>query len=258
MTMKISIITITYNSAATVEDTIKSVVSQDYPDMEYLIIDGKSKDTTLEIAEKYKDRISKIVSEKDKGLYDALNKGIRHASGDVIGMLHSDDLYANNEVIKKVAQKFIDDPTVEGVYADLVFVNRNDTNKSMRVWESGTYEDGAFLRGWMPPHPTFFVKKEVYEKFGGFNTELKLSADYELMLRLIHKEKIKLAYLPEVIVKMRMGGISNVSFFVKLKANLEDKMAWKLNGLKPNFMTTIMKPLRKIGQYFKKAYNMFM
>ena len=211
--MKISIITITYNSAATLEDTLRSVVNQDYPNMEYLIIDGKSKDSTLSIVDKYKDKISKIISEKDKGLYDALNKGIKNATGDVVGMLHSDDLYANNAVISKVMKKFEEDPTIEGVYADLVFVNRNDTNKVMRSWESGAYEEDAFLKGWMPPHPTFFVRKEVYEKFGGFNTELKLSADYELMLRLIHKNKIKLAYLNETIVKMRMGGVSNVSFF---------------------------------------------
>ena len=253
--MKISIITITYNSAQTLEDTLKSVTSQDYPNLEYIIIDGKSKDTTLQIVDKYKSGIAKVVSEKDKGLYDALNKGIKHATGDVIGMLHSDDLYANESVISNVMKKFAEDPSVEGVYADLVFVNRNDTNKSMRVWESGKYQEGDFLKGWMPPHPTFFVRKEVYEKFGGFNTELKLSADYELMLRLIHKNNIKLAYLPQVIVKMRMGGVSNVSFFVKLKANLEDKLAWKLNGMKPKFSTIIMKPLRKIKQYFKRAYT---
>lgn len=255
--MKISIITITYNSAATVEDTIKSVVMQDYPNVEYLIIDGKSKDNTLQIADKYKDKITKVVSEKDKGLYDALNKGIKHATGDIIGMLHSDDVYAHSQVLSNIAKTFQDHPEAEGVYADLVFVSRNDTDKVMRTWESGIYQEGDFLKGWMPPHPTFFVKKETYEKHGGFNTELKLSADYELMLRLIHKNNIKLAYLNEVIVKMRMGGVSNVSFFVKLKANLEDKMAWKLNGMKPNMTTMMMKPLRKLGQYFKRAYHMF-
>ena len=252
--MKVSIITITYNSAQTVEETIKTVVMQDYPEIEYLIIDGRSKDKTLEIVNKYSDKIAKIVSEKDKGLYDALNKGIAHATGDVIGMLHSDDLYANSKVISNVMQKFKEDPTVEGVYADLVFVNRKDINKPMRVWESGEYTPGSFLKGWMPPHPTFFVRKEVYEKFGGFNTNLKLSADYELMLRLIHKHEIKIAYLRETIVKMRMGGVSNVSIFVKLKANLEDKLAWKLNGMKPAFATTLLKPLKKIKQYFKRAY----
>lgn len=255
--MKVSIITITYNSAATVEDTIRSVVMQDYPDIEYLIIDGKSKDNTLAIVDKYKEGISKIVSEKDKGLYDALNKGIRHASGEIIGMLHSDDLYAHEQVISHVVETFRKNPEAQGVYADLVFVNRNDTNKVMRTWESGTYREGDFLKGWMPPHPTFFVRKECYENFGTFNTDLKLSADYELMLRLIHKNNIRLAYLNEVIVKMRMGGVSNVSFFVKLKANLEDKMAWRMNGVKPRMTTLLMKPLRKIGQYFKRAYHLF-
>jgi len=255
--MKISIITITYNSAATLEDTIKSVVMQDYPNVEYLIIDGKSKDATLTIVDKYKDKITKVVSERDKGLYDALNKGIKHSTGDIIGMLHSDDIYAHPQVLSNIVKKFQESPNTDGVYADLVFVNRNDTNKVMRTWESGTYQEGDFLKGWMPPHPTFFVKKEVYEKFGGFNTELKLSADYELMLRLIHKNQIKMGYLNEVIVKMRMGGVSNVSFFVKLKANIEDKMAWKLNGMKPKMTTMLLKPLRKLGQYLKRAYHFF-
>lgn len=249
--MKISIITITYNSQQTVEDTIKSVTSQDYPDIEYIIIDGKSKDGTLRIVDKYKDKIAKVVSEKDKGLYDALNKGIAHATGDVVGLLHSDDLYADNTVISKIAAKFKADSTVQGVYADLVFVNRNDLSKVMRTWKSGEYHEGDFLKGWMPPHPTFFVKREVYDKFGGFNIKLKLSADYELMLRLIHKNNIKLAYLPETIVRMRMGGVSNVSFFVKLKANIEDKLAWKMNGIKPGTLTMLKKPLHKLGQYLK-------
>jgi glycosyltransferase involved in cell wall biosynthesis len=257
MNMKISIVTITYNSAATIEDTIKSVVAQDYPVMEYLLIDGKSKDNTLQIVEKYKDKITKIVSEKDGGLYYGLNKGLKMASGDVIGAIHSDDLYAHAQVISNVMKLFNADPELEGVYADLIFVNREDTNKVMRVWKAGECKPDSFEKGWMPPHPTFFVRKSVYEKYGYINTDLKLSADYELMLRLIHKHKIKIAYLPETIVKMRMGGVSNVSFFVKLKANIEDKLAWKMNNLKPGFFTTLRKPLRKISQYFKKAYNTF-
>lgn len=251
--MKISVITITYNSEKTVEDTIKSVVAQDFPNLEYLIIDGMSKDKTLQVVGKYNAYIDKVVSEKDKGLYDALNKGIKTATGEVIGMLHSDDIYANNQVISKVAQQFAIDPQLEAVYADLVFVDRNDTNKVLRTWKAGEYKEDAFKKGWMPPHPTFFVKKSVYDRFGGFNLDLKLSADYELMLRFIHKEKIKVAYLPEIIVKMRMGGISNTSFFVKLKANLEDKKAWKLNGVKPGWFTTLRKPLKKLGQYFIKG-----
>jgi glycosyltransferase len=253
--MKVSIITITYNSAATVEDTLKSVVDQDYPNIEYLIIDGKSKDNTLQIVNKYQDKITKIVSEKDKGLYDALNKGISLATGDIIGMLHSDDLYASNQVISDIVKTFENNPSAEGVYADLVFVDRNDVNKITRTWESGDYEEGDFLNGWMPPHPTFFVKKECYVRYGGFNTSLRLSADYELMLRMIHKNKIRLAYLPKVVVKMRMGGVSNVSFFVRLKANIEDRMAWKLNGIKPGLLTRFLKPASKITQYFKRVYT---
>lgn len=249
--MKISIITITYNSQQTVEDTIKSVISQDYPDIEYIIIDGKSKDGTLRIVNKYKDKISQIISEKDHGLYDALNKGITQATGDVVGLLHSDDLYSDEKVISKVAAKFKADAELDGVYADLVFVNRNDLGKVMRTWKSGEYREGAFLKGWMPPHPTFFVKRNCYEKHGYFNIKLKLSADYELMLRFIHKNNIKIAYLPETIVKMRMGGVSNVSFFVKLKANIEDKLAWRLNDIKPGSLTMFKKPLSKLGQYLK-------
>lgn len=250
--MKVSIITITYNSAATLEDTIKSVVSQDFPDIEYIIVDGLSKDSTLSIVNRYSPYIAKVVSEKDKGLYDALNKGIRLATGEVVGMLHSDDLYADNNVISKVAQQFAADPSVEALYADMVFVDRNDSGKVLRTWKAGAYEEDAFKKGWMPPHPTFFVRKSVYDRFGGFNLDLKLSADYELMLRLIHKHKIKIAYLPETIVKMRMGGLSNHSFFVKLKANIEDKMAWKINDLKPGMFTTLRKPLKKLFQYFDK------
>ncbi len=249
--LKISIITITYNSEDTVEDTIRSVVAQDYPEIEYLVIDGKSRDRTLEIVEKYRERISKLVSEKDKGLYDALNKGVQHATGDVVGMLHSDDIYANSQVISRVAACFANDPQLQGVYADLVFVSRSDTDKVLRTWKSGEYREGAFLKGWMPPHPTFFVRRDCYEKLGGFNTKLKLSADYELMLRFIHKHQIRIAYLPETIVKMRMGGLSNDSFFVKLKANIEDKLAWRLNGLKPGRLTALKKPLSKLGQYLR-------
>ena len=210
-----------------------------------------------DLVEKYKDKITKIVSEKDGGLYYGLNKGLKMASGDVIGAIYSDDLYAHAQVISNVMKLFNADPELEGVYADLIFVNREDTNKVMRVWKAGECKPDSFEKGWMPPHPTFFVRKSVYEKYGYINTDLKLSADYELMLRLIHKHKIKIAYLPETIVKMRMGGVSNVSFFVKLKANIEDKLAWKMNNLKPGFFTTLRKPLRKISQYFKKAYNTF-
>ena len=206
----------------------------------------------MQIINNYAAHIDRVVSEKDKGLYDALNKGIKFASGDIIGLLHSDDLFADDHVLSKVARQFAANPGTDAVYADLVFVDRKDPDKILRTWKAGSYEEGSFLKGWMPPHPTFFVRKSVYDKYGVFNLDLKLSSDYELMLRLIHKHGISVSYLPETIIKMRMGGISNTSFFVKLKANLEDKIAWKVNGLKPGKFTTFRKPLNKLMQYFTK------
>ncbi|MEO6302021.1 MAG: glycosyltransferase family 2 protein [Bacteroidia bacterium] len=247
--MKISIITITYNSEATLEQTINSVLDQSYTSIEYIIIDGGSTDSTLQIIEKYRSKISKFISEKDNGLYDALNKGIGLATGDVIGILHSDDFYIDKTIIEKYATAFIKNHS-DAVYSDLFYVDKNDTNKIIRKWKSGNYKPTSFLHGWMPPHPTFFAKKSVYEKFGNFNLEFKHSADYELMLRFVHKNKIKLSYLHEFTIKMRVGGQSNVSVQNRVNANIEDRKAWKINGLKPRFYTSYLKPLRKILQFF--------
>ncbi len=249
--MKVSIITITYNSEATLKDTINSVVSQTYSDIEYILIDGKSTDNTISIIKSYGNKISTLVSEKDKGLYDALNKGISLATGDIIGILHSDDFYTDTHVIQKVVDTF-NKSHADAVYADLYYVDKDNTNTIHRKWKSGEYTHGMFLNGWMPPHPTVFIKKDIYTKLGNFNLELTSAADYELMLRFIHKHKIKLAYLPEFIIKMRVGGKSNVSLKNRIKANKEDRNAWKLNNIKPYFYTLYLKPLRKIVQLFKK------
>jgi glycosyltransferase len=247
--MKVSIITVTYNSAETVEDTIKSVVNQDYKDIEYIIIDGLSKDKTLEIVYQYKERIAKVISEKDLGIYDAIGKGIKNATGDIIVALNSDDMYASNDVISKVVELF-KSSHADAVYGDLNYVDRFDTSKVIRKWKSGAYKKGHFLKGWMPPHPTFFVRNYCYQKYGSFNLSLKSAADYELMLRFIHKHEIKVAYLSKLIVNMRAGGQSNVSFKNRFKANREDRKAWEMNGLKPGLFTLIRKPLSKIKQYF--------
>ena len=249
--MKVSIITITYNSEATLKDTIESVVNQTYHDMEYIIVDGKSTDNSLAIIDSYKDKISKVISEKDNGLYDALNKGIALATGDSIGIIHSDDFYTDNFVIEKIV-KSIKENNSDAAYADLYYVDKVDTNKIFRKWKSGIYKHGIFLNGWMPPHPTFFAKRSCYEKFGSFNLSFVSAADYELMLRFIHKHKIKLAYLPEFIIKMRVGGKSNVSLKNRIRANNEDRKAWIINGLKPKFYTLYAKPLRKIIQLIKR------
>lgn len=248
--MKVSIITVSYNSAATIGDTIESVLSQQGVDLEYIIIDGGSTDETMEIVKGYGDRIHKVISEPDKGIYDGMNKGVGQATGDVVGILNSDDFYQNDQVLSKIVACFQDE--VEGVYADLVYVDQEDTDQVRRKWVSGAYQEGAFVKGWMPPHPTFFVLRTVYEKFGRYTLELRSAADYEFMLRVIHKHKIQLRYLPEVIVRMRVGGASNVSLKNRIKANREDKRAWEMNGLKPSALTFIRKPLSKVGQWMKK------
>ncbi len=249
--MKVSIITVTFNSASTIEETLKSVISQTHPDKEYIVVDGASSDETLSIIEKYRSEIQKFISEKDKGLYYAINKGIAMATGDVIAILHSDDLFIDETVLSKVVSAF-KQSNAEAVYGDLYYVDQNNTSKIFRRWKSGAYSPGMFLNGWMPPHPSFFAKREVYTKFGNFNTELKSAADYEIMLRFIHKNKIGLFYLPDFLIKMRAGGQSNASLKNRLKANAEDRLAWKLNGLNPRFYTLSFKPLRKIFQFFMK------
>ena len=247
--MKISIITVTFNSAVTLEQTIQSVLNQSYKNIEYIIVDGNSTDSTLEIIEKYKNKISTFVSEKDKGLYDALNKGIALATGDVIGILHSDDFYTSNTVIEQYVDLFTTSGA-DAVYSDLYYVDKTDTTKITRKWKSGNYKPNLFLWGWMPPHPTFFVKAELYKKYKNFDLQFTSAADYELMLRFIHKNKINLAYLPIYTVKMRVGGKSNVTINNRLNANLQDRKAWEVNDIKPYFFTLFLKPLRKILQFF--------
>lgn len=205
--MKISIITVCYNSAETIESTLKSVSSQDYPDIEYILVDGGSTDATLDIVKRYKN-VSILVSEPDEGIYDAMNKGIGLATGDVIGTLNADDFYVGNSVVSDVAKIFKDN-TVDACFADLVYVNQNNTDKIVRYWKSKSYQPGLFKKGWVPAHPTFFVKKSVYEKFGVFDLEYKIAADFELLFRLIETNKIRTVYLPKVIVKMRLGGTTN-------------------------------------------------
>lgn len=247
--MKISVITASFNNADTIADTIRSVVAQDYADLEYIIIDGGSTDDTLKIVEQSRDKVAKLVSEKDEGIYFALNKGIALATGDVIAFLHADDIFAAPDVLSKVMQQFTQ-KKVDSVYGDLHYVDRSNTSKVIRNWRSGEYKHGMFLKGWMPPHPSFFLKKEMYTRYGNFNTTFRSAADYELMLRMLHKHKISTAYLPEVIVKMRVGGVSNASMKNRVKANREDKRAWEVNDLKPGLLTFIRKPLSKIKQFF--------
>jgi glycosyltransferase involved in cell wall biosynthesis len=249
--MHISIITVTYNSALTLKDTIESVQNQGYRNVEHIFVDGLSKDDTLQIVKSYP-HISLCISEKDQGIYDAMNKGINLATGDVIGILNSDDFYTDSQVLEKVARVFRE-TGCDAIYGDLQYVDVANTSHVVRMWKSGNYQPNAFKWGWMPPHPTFFVRKELYEKFGNFNLDMNTAADYELMLRFIHKHGIRLAYIPEVLVKMRIGGASNNSLFSRFAANKKDKQAWVSNGLKPFWFTLYLKPLRKIHQYLLRT-----
>lgn len=248
--MKISIITATYNSSATVADTLDCIRRQDHPDIEHIIVDGGSKDETLEIVQRFP-HVARMVSGKDKGIYDAMNKGIGLATGEVIGILNSDDIYTDETVLSLVAKAFADE-LVMTVYADLQYVYPDDLNRIQRTWKTGRFKKRNFYYGWMPPHPTFFVRREVYDRAGLFNLELRSAADYELMLRILLKLEMTAQYIPKVIVKMRAGGMSNASLLNRLRANKEDRMAWKINGLRPYFFTLYLKPVRKISQFFIK------
>ena len=248
---KITIVTIVYNGEKYIRETILSIINQGYENLEYIIIDGGSTDNTLNIIDEFKSKINVIISEKDSGISDAFNKGLSHATGDLIGFLNADDFYIDHNVIGEVVAKMKEEKA-ESLYADLYYVAAEDTNKVIRNWVSGKYNRQKFLYGWMPPHPTFFVKRSAYQKFGKFNLSLKSAADYELMLRFLFKNKLSTCYLPRPLVRMRVGGMSNVSLRNRIKANKEDRMAWEMNGLKPKSFTLLVKPLRKLIQYVKR------
>lgn len=246
--MKVSIITVSYNNCETIEETIRSVLSQDYLNLEYIIVDGVSTDRSPEVIKGFGDKIAKIISEKDKGMYDAINKGIRAASGDIIGLLHADDLFENNKVVSLIVTAFTENH-YDAIYGDLVYVERQNTNNILRSWKSGKYHHGMFSKGWMPPHPTFYAKRELFSRYGFYNTAFRFASDYELMLRFIHKNTIRLGYIPQVLVRMRTGGKSNIRIGNRIAANKEDYNAWVVNGLNPGLIR-IIKPLSKIWQFF--------
>ncbi len=246
--MKVSVITISYNAADTLEDTVLSVLGQTYNDLEYIVIDGASDDGSIAIIDKYRDKIDRVVSEPDEGIYFAMNKGVKMATGDVIAILNADDTYASDTIIEKVVSQLKVTKT-DSLYGDLHYVDRIRAGNVVRRWKAGKFVRSFFLKGWMVPHPTFFVKKEVYEKYGLFNTDLTTSADYEFMVRVLYKENISTTYMPEVMVKMKRGGQSNLSLQNRIRANKEDRLAWDLNGVKPETFTFIKKPFRKISQF---------
>lgn len=246
----ISIITVTFNARDTICDCIESVLKQSV-DVEHIIIDGASTDDTLDEIEPYKETLTELISEPDNGIYDAMNKGLRLATGDIVGILNADDFYASNDILRKVSDTFTD-RTIDVCYGDLIYVDNKNLKKETRYWSSGNFKLTSFYSGWMPPHPTFFVRRSVYIKHGLFNLSVGSAADYEIMLRFLFKYQVRAKYIPEVFVKMRTGGESNMSLLNRLKANRNDRKAWDVNGLRPLPWTIMCKPLRKVGQWFFK------
>ena len=255
--MRISVITVCYNAASTLKDAVDSVLGQvpdaEAPfDLEYIVVDGASTDGTLDLLAPYRERIATLISEPDQGLYDAMNKGVQAATGDVVAILNADDVYASTDVLASVAATFRDSGA-EAVYGDLHYVAADDLSKVTRRWNAGTYRPGAFRRGWMPPHPALFVRRACYHRWGHFTLALRSAADYELMLRFIHRHGMKLAYLPETLVLMRAGGVSNASLKHRIRAHREDWKAWRMNGYHPSPFTMLAKPLRKLPQFLSRA-----
>lgn len=246
----VSIITATFNSGQTVRDTLQSIANQTYPGIEHIVIDGGSKDNTLAVVSEFP-HVAKVISEPDKGIYDAMNKGIKFATGEIIALLNSDDFYLSNNIVQKAVDLMQSEKT-DTLYGDLVYVDPVDTQKISRTWIAGPFHRKNFLYGWMPPHPTFFVRKNLYDRLGHFDIRLKSAADYELMLRFLFKEKVSVSYLRQVMVKMRSGGMSNASLGNRIQANKEDREAWRTNQLHPYFFTLWLKPLRKLFQFFRK------
>ena len=248
--MKVSVITATYNSSKTVLDTLKSLNEQTYLDIEYIIIDGGSSDNTVSVIEEHCPQVASIVSEPDKGIYDALNKGISAATGDVVGFLHSDDLLAYPDAIKELVETLQREKT-QAVYADLEYVSKDDTSKIIRKWTSGAFERQKLRSGWMPPHPTFFMKRDLYIKHGMFDLDLKIAADYDSLLRYLWSNNVTASYLPKVVTKMRVGGASNRNLANIIEKTKEDIQALKNNQLFwPSAL--FIKNVSKIPQFFKR------
>lgn len=249
--MKISIITSVFNNEATIRDAIESVISQTYPDIEYIIIDGGSKDGTIEIIKEYSHVITHFISEPDRGIYDGLNKGLGLATGDIIGFLHSDDLYPDNTTISTIMQAFADN--IDGVYGDLVYTSKNDISKILRYWKSKPFSPKLLKYGWMPAHPTLFLRRSIYQQHGLFDLHFKIAADYDFMLRIL-KSDLKIDYLPKILYKMRIGGESNKSLKNIIRKSQEDFHAIKKNRI-GGIEILLLKNLTKIKQFIKKNYG---
>jgi glycosyltransferase involved in cell wall biosynthesis len=251
--MKISVITVCYNSAETIQDTLTSIASQDYPDVEHIVVDGGSKDETVAMVNAASS-VTRFISEPDNGIYDAMNKGIAMATGDIVGTLNADDFYIDNTVLSQIAAVF-SDPSVDACYADLIYVDAKNLQRIVRYWQSKTYKMGLFKKGWMPAHPTFFVRRHVYDELGNFDLEFKIQSDFELTMRFLEIYQVNSVYIPKILVKMRTGGVSNNSFKNILQGNIEAYRACKKNQLSISPLFTIQKILSRLPQFFKRPQS---
>ena len=247
--MKISLLTVSYNSESTIKDTIESIRSQDYNTIEYIVVDGNSKDGTVQIIKSYDSVVTKWISEPDKGIYDAMNKAIGLATGDVVGILNSDDFYFDPTIISKVAAAF-ENQDVDAVFGDLIFVDPNNLKKTVRTYSSAKWNPSKFAKGFMPAHPTFFVRRKYYEQFGVFKTDYKIAADYELLIRFLYVNKLRYQYLPITMVKMRRGGVSSRNLTSNIVLNNEIIRACRENGISTNVFKVYPK-------YFTKLFELF-
>ena len=245
--LKVSIITISMNDAPYIEDCLRSVHAQDYEEIEHIVVDGGSSDGTLDILSRHPPRNGVVISEKDDGIYDAINKGLLIANGDVVALLNSDNFYESCRVVSQIVRA-LETSGAELVYADAYMVDPDETSVVHRVWKGGEFSPGLFDRGWMPPHQTVFLYRRLHDSFGFYDTSFRIAADYEFLLRILVKHSVSCAYLPSVIVRARIGGVSNRSLWSVIQANLEVLRAWAVNGLRAPVLLLILKPFKKLSQ----------
>ncbi len=242
--MKVSIVTVCYNSEQFLEDAIQSVASQDYPHIEHILVDGNSSDGTLEIIKKHSDKISHWISEPDSGIYDAMNKGVKIATGEIVGILNSDDIYADDKIISTIVKQFEKD--IDAVFGDVFFVSPNDLERPVRHYSAKHWSPGKFTWGFMPPHPSFFVRKEYYDRLGLYKTDYEIASDYELLIRFLKVNQLNYKYIPLKMVKMRTGGASTKNWRSNIVLNQEIIRACRENGLQTNHLMVYSKYFRKI------------
>jgi len=252
--MTISIITVCFDSADCIVSALRSIDAQRGPDIEHVVVDGGSRDTTLRLLEAHSRPGRHVVSERDTGIYDAMNKGLRRATGEIVGFLNADDMLASPYTIARIAQAFADDPTLDACYGDLEYISADDPPRTVRYWRSGPFSQEVLRKGWMPPHPTFYARRSLLTRVGEFDTRLRIAADYELMLRCLVRPDLRIAYLPEVLVRMRLGGASNASLAALLRKSREDLVAMRRHGV-GNITTLLAKNLRKLPQFFRRQRN---